>query len=70
MSQALSRPYSQIVGMTGIEAYAVDAAVVRWGTAFKAAIEAAGAEAKNKGEAERKTQTVIRRWLPSARQYR
>lgn len=70
MSKALNRPYSQIVGMTGLEAYAIDAAIVRWGTAFTAAIESAGREAKTQAEADRKTQTVIRKWLPSTRQYR
>jgi len=70
MTRALNRPYSQIVGMTGLEAYAIDAAVVRWGTAFKNAVESAGADAKNRQEAERKVQTVIRKWLPSTRQYR
>lgn len=70
MSKALNRPYSQIVGMTGLEAYALDAAIVRWGTAFTAAVEAAGQGAKTQTEAERKTQTVIRKWLPSTRQYR
>jgi hypothetical protein len=70
MSKALGRPYSQIVGLDGIEGYALDAAVVRWGTAFQAAIEGAGADAKTRAEAERKTQTTIRRWLPSQRVYR
>jgi hypothetical protein len=70
MTRSLNRPYSQIVGMTGLEAYAIDAAVVRWGTAFQNAVETAGADAKNRQEAERKVQTVIRKWLPSTRQYR
>lgn len=70
MSKSLNRPYSLIVGMSGIEAYAVDAAVVRWGTAFQAAVEASASDAKSRGEAERKVQSVIRRWVPSARKYR
>lgn len=70
MTKALGIPYSQIVGMTGIEGYAVDAAVVRWGTAFQAAIEHAGSDSKTQAEAERKVQTMVRRWLPSQRQYR
>jgi hypothetical protein len=70
MSQTLGRPYSQIVGLTGIEAYAIDAAVVRWGTAFDAAVKGAAAGAKNQNEAETKAQTVIRRWVPSTRKYR
>jgi hypothetical protein len=70
MSRALHRPYAEIVGLTGLEAYAVNAAVVRWGTAFQAAIEEAGANAKSRSEAEGKVQTVMRRWVPSTRKYR
>lgn len=70
MSRSLSKPYSEIVGLTGIEAYALDAAVAHWGAAFQAAVESAGADAKNRAEAERRTQQVIRRWIPSTRKYR
>lgn len=70
MSKALNRPYSEVIGLQGLEAYALDAAVVRWGTAFQAAIEAATADAKNRGEAERKADQVVRRWVPSTRRYR
>ncbi len=70
MAKALNKPYSEIVGLQGLEGYAVDAAVVRWGTAFQAAIEHASSDAKTKTEAERKVQTVVRRWIPSQRQYR
>jgi len=70
MSQALNRPYSEVVGLQGIEAYALDAAVVRWGTAFNAALQEAGSEAKTPAEAERRAQTVVRRWIPSTRKYR
>lgn len=70
MSQALNRPYAEIVGLDGIEGYAVNAAVVRWGTSFQAAVESAAQSAKNQAEAEAKTQTVIRRWVPSTRRYR
>jgi hypothetical protein len=70
MSQALSRPYSEIIGLQGLQAYAVDAAVVRWGTAFKAALEDAGSNAKTPAEAEKKAAAVVRRWIPSTRQYR
>jgi len=69
MSRTLRRPYSQIVGLTGIEAYALDAAVVRWGTAFQAAIEEAGHDAKNKNQAAQKVDQVVRRWVPSSRRY-
>lgn len=70
MSQKLGSPYSQIVGLTGLEAYALDMAVVRWGTAFQAAFDGATANAKNAGEAERKADQVIRKWIPSTRKYR
>lgn len=70
MSRALGKPYAEIVGMTGLEAYAVNAAVVRWGTAFQSAVESAGQGAKNQAEADSKVQTVVRRWVPSTRKYR
>lgn len=70
MSQTMGRPYSQIVGLDGIEAYALDAAVVRWGTAFDNAVRSAANGAKNQQEAERKAETAIRRWIPSSRRYR
>lgn len=66
----LNRPYSEIVGMTGLRAYAIDAAVVRWGSAFQAAVDSAGNGAKTQAEAESKTAGVVRRWVPSTRRYR
>lgn len=63
-------PYSRIVGLDGLEAYCLDMAVVRWGTAFQAALDGATNGAKNTAEAERKADTVIRRWIPSTRRYR
>jgi hypothetical protein len=70
MTKALNRPYSEIIGLQGLEAYALDAAVVRWGTASQAAIERAGADSKTQAEAERKVNQMVRRWLPSQRVYR
>lgn len=70
MTKALNRPYSEIIGIDGLEGYAIDAAVVRWGTAFQAAIEGATADSKTRAEAERKAETMIRRWVPSTRRYR
>ena len=67
MSQAWKcRPsavYHMEVG--SFEAYAFDAAVTRWGMAFEAALSECQGE-KNPEAAQR---TVIRRWLPSQRQY-
>lgn len=68
--KATRRPYSETVGLTGLEAYALDAAVVRWGNAFEAALRTATAEAKNRNEAENRAGRVLRRWVPSTRQYR
>jgi hypothetical protein len=70
MSKALRLPYSKIIGLTGLPAYALDAAVVRWGTAFDAAISEATRDAKNAKQAESQAMTVMRRWIPSTRQYR
>lgn len=68
--KSTGQPYSTIVGLQGLEAYALDTAVVRWGTAFQAAIEAATTDAKNRNEAESKANGVVRRWVPSQRRYR
>lgn len=70
MSRAVRRPYSEIVGLQGLQAYALDSAVVRWGSAFESALKEAGANSKTQAEAERKAASVVRRWLPSARRYR
>jgi hypothetical protein len=70
MSKATGKTYAEIIGLEGLEAYALNAAVVRWGTAFQTAIDQATGGAKNSGEAERKADQVIRRWIPSTRRYR
>lgn len=51
------------------EAYALDSAVVRWGTAFEAALSDATRGAKTDQGAEAARQRVLRRWLPSERRY-
>jgi len=51
------------------ESYAFDSAVVRWGSAFDAALQDAVQGAKNEQGAEAARQRVIRRWLPSERRY-
>jgi hypothetical protein len=51
------------------EAYAFDSAVVRWGTAFEAALSDAGKDAKDAKGAEAARRRVLRRWLPSERVY-
>lgn len=50
-------------------AYAVDAAVARWGMAFEAAMQEAGKDKKDPQAQERARATVLRRWLPSERRY-
>lgn len=50
-------------------AYALDSAVARWGMAFDNALAEAGNDAKNADQAERKQAQVLRRWVPSHRQY-
>lgn len=68
--KTLAQPYSRTVGLDGLEAYALDAAVIRWGTAFQAALEQSTQGAKNQNEANSKADSVIRRWIPSTRRYR
>jgi hypothetical protein len=51
------------------EAYAFDSAVVRWGSAFEAALSDAGKDAKTEQAAESARARVLRRWLPSQRRY-
>lgn len=70
MSKAVGKPYAEIVGLEGLEAYALNAAVVRWGSAFDAAIKSATVNAKNQQQAENKAASVLRRWVPSTRKYR
>jgi hypothetical protein len=69
MSKQMSTRPSAILGLDGLEAYALDSAVVRWGTAFDAAIEEAGRDAKDASKADLAIQRVIRRWIPSERRY-
>lgn len=69
MSRQLGTRPSALLGLNGLEAYALDAAVVRWGTAFDAAIAEASQDAKDAGKAEAAVQRVIRRWIPSQRSY-
>lgn len=70
LCQSIGKPYSDIVGLSGLEGYCLDMAVNRWGTAFQLAINQAVDGAKNSAEAERKADGVLRRWVKSIRQYR
>lgn len=62
---------SQVYGIEGgsFEAYAFDSAVVRWGSAFQAALSDATQGAKNEQAAEAARARVLRRWLPTQRVY-
>lgn len=51
------------------EAYAFDSAVIRWGSAFNAAVSEASQGAKDANAAEAARGRVLRRWLPSERRY-
>lgn len=71
MSRAMHCRPSHLFGYEGVRAYYFDAAVVRWGTEFQAAIEEAGAKAKTSQAAERAQGAVLRRWLgPAPGMYR
>ncbi len=69
MMQATHTRPSVLMGLQGIVAYAVDSAVVHFGTSYEAAVQAATAGAKTPEAAEKAAARVTRRWLPSARQY-
>lgn len=70
MSKALRCRPSEILQIADeFEAYALDSAVVRWGTAFDHAVQEAVQGARNTNEAERRQATVVRRWIPEERRY-
>ncbi len=69
MMKATNTRVSEIFGLSGLVAYAVDRAVVHFGTSYEAAVHAATAGAKTPEAAEKAAARVTRRWLPSARQY-
>jgi hypothetical protein len=62
---------SEVYGLEvgSFESYALDSAVVRWGTAFEAALSDAGRGAKTDQAVQAARQRVMRRWLPSERRY-
>jgi hypothetical protein len=71
MSKSMHIPPAQVIGIKGeFEAYAFNSAVVLWGTAFDAALSEAVQGAKSAEQAEAKQRQVVRRWIPSTRQYR
>lgn len=63
MSKAMSCRPSVTYGFTGTRAYYFDSAVVRWGTAFDNALQAASQGAKDDKQAARRQHAVLRRWL-------
>jgi hypothetical protein len=70
MSKSMNIRPSQVLDLDDpFEVYALDSAVVRWGTSFEAAIADAVNGAKDGNAAEKAQQRVIRRWIPSTRQY-
>jgi hypothetical protein len=70
MSKALRSRPSEVLGITDeFVAYALDSAVVLWGTAFDAALQESVGSAKDHEAALRAQQKVMRRWLPETRKY-
>lgn len=69
MAKASGVRPSELYGLDGIEAYALDSAVTRWGSAFESALSEATRGAKDDKAAQRAHQQVLRRWLPSERRY-
>jgi hypothetical protein len=69
MMKATGRSTSQTLGLEGLLAYAVDQAVVHWGTSFEAAMQAATQGAKKPADAEKAAAREVRKWLPSQRRY-
>lgn len=71
MSKALKAPPSEVYGIEpgSLEAYAMNGAVVLWGTAFDAAIRYAANDAKTQVAAEAAVGRVTRRWIPETRRY-
>jgi hypothetical protein len=64
-------PPAEVIGIKdGLTAYAVNSAVILWGSAFDAAVEEAVQGAKSREQAESKQRQVVRRWIPSTKQYR
>jgi hypothetical protein len=63
MSKAMHCRPSTVYGLSGVRAYWFDNAVVKWGTAFDNALQEATHDAKNAQQAQRKQNTVLRRWL-------
>jgi hypothetical protein len=71
MSKAMKCSPSSVYGIEAgsLEAYAFDSAVVLWGTSFDAALSEAVHGAKTQEAASMAHGRVLRRWVPSARQY-
>lgn len=62
---------STVYGLAGVRAWSFDNAVVRWGTAFEAAMQEATQNAKDAAQARRKQHSVLTRWLgPQPGMYR
>lgn len=71
MSKSLKVPPSEVYGIEAgsLEAYAMNAAVVRWGTAYDAAVAYATQDAKDNNAARAAADRVTRRWIPETRRY-
>jgi len=71
MSKSMKVPPAEVIGIRDpFTAYAFNAAVVLWGNSFDAAVAEAVHGAKSQEQADAKQRQVVRRWIPSTRQYR
>jgi hypothetical protein len=71
MSKAMKVPPASVIGIKDeFTAYALNSAVILWGSAFDAAVQEAVQGAKSQEQADGKQRQVVRRWIPSTRQYR
>lgn len=61
---------SELYHLDGLEAYAFDSAIARWGMSFEAALQSAVNDAKDQKAAETAHRRVMRAWLPETRKFR
>lgn len=69
MSKSMGCRPSEVFALEGLEAYAFDSAVIRWGRSFDSAVDEAVNDSKGGADAEKAAQRVIRRWIPSSKKY-
>lgn len=70
MSKSMGCRPSEVYGFAGIRAYCFDAAIIRWGNALEADLQAAGDGEKDGRGAQRARERVLGRYVPTTRKYR